>query len=417
MIYNYIVLGIDILDDEFICADHFSDQHLRNFILSGASAQRCKYCETPKACSSLTRLARHIEEGIRSEYEDPYLRGVAYDSDAEFYEDRFPGVHVHSTMQVLESEIEVDEFEILEDISAFFENDYWSELDNMFSLSKHDIMYQGWEAFRYILKHEVRYLFFSESWKEANSVNYGDDINPYLILDEVAGAIERLNLFRKYPLGRFRVFRGRQHDKEINKNARDLGSPPRENARANRMSPSGIPMFYGAFDVTTCELEVVDLSWGNSRITIGEFINLSPLNLIDFGKSSFIPSLFDVDERKHRAVGRFIESFVSDLSIPVSLDDKDHLEYVPTQVVTESLRTFFSRNRKFDGIIYNSVKNPPGKCVVLFCPNGSITDITDSSMENLLSINSNLTEPFVLGLNTRNYFYDIQITPDDSNSE
>ncbi len=362
--------------ETFICAKHITDKEIKKFISNSGAIQFCKYCKKQKHSISIKDLANYIEECIKIEYDDPYSRGAPYDKEAEFYEDRFPGVSVYGTTEILEDEIEVDNWQVIEDLSYNFGNDYWAEIDGIWGPTKSEYMEGGWESFKKILKHKIRFLFFSDSLKSDFDDEYGESLNPYFILDEVGKAIESLNLFRKFHKNKLRVFRGRQHkySETLNK-ASQLGSPPPEIAKANRMSPAGISMFYGAFDIETCEKEIEDNTWKGSTITTGTFTNLKPLILIDFTRLTTIPSLFDKANRHNRAIARFLKSFIRDLSVPVKPDDSVHVDYIPTQVVTEYLRVIVGRAKSVDGIIYNSVKNPGQKCVVLFVENNEITDL------------------------------------------
>src|SRR5262249_23506696 len=59
------------------------------------------------------------------------------------------------------------------------------------------------------------------------------------------------------------------------------------------------------------------------------------------------------------------------LAKPIKKDDREHIEYVPTQVVTEFLRHEFRTEggHRVKGIIYQSARNGKGKCCVLFVRN------------------------------------------------
>jgi hypothetical protein len=52
---------------------------------------------------------------------------------------------------------------------------------------------------------------------------------------------------------------------------------------------------------------------------------------------------------------------------------------VPTQIVTEFLRTMPGFKPPLDGILYNSVQNRGGVCVVLFVDRNEVGETVDSS--------------------------------------
>ncbi len=74
-----------------------------------------------------------------------------------------------------------------------------------------------------------------------------------------------------------------------------------------------------------------------------------------------------------------MNGFISDFERPVSSDGEHHYEYVPTQIVTEFFRSAAGFDHPLDGIIYNSVKNRGGVCVVLFIDRSEVDDVADPS--------------------------------------
>src|SRR5262249_31382258 len=63
----------------------------------------------------------------------------------------------------------------------------------------------------------------------------------------------------------------------------------------------------------------------------------------------------------------FLHSFVQSLAAKVEPGNREHIDYVPTQVVTEWFRGVFEfGNSRLDGILYPSTQNPGGHSVVLF---------------------------------------------------
>jgi hypothetical protein len=64
----------------------------------------------------------------------------------------------------------------------------------------------------------------------------------------------------------------------------------------------------------------------------------------------------------------FLHSFARVVSKPIAHDDRIHVEYVPTQVVTEYFRLEFkaSRGKPISGIRYWSSQHPGHASVVLF---------------------------------------------------
>jgi hypothetical protein len=78
-----------------------------------------------------------------------------------------------------------------------------------------------------------------------------------------------------------------------------------------------------------------------------------------------IPSIF---ERGLRESLDFLHKFASDVSRPFTPDTETHVEYAPTQVVSEYLRHRFRGKGKnpVQGVVYSSAKSKGTKNIVLF---------------------------------------------------
>ncbi|MEO8150261.1 MAG: HEPN-associated N-terminal domain-containing protein [Bacteroidia bacterium] len=355
-----------------ICANHFPDQYVKSFIIESGDTCICEYCPSNTTCVSTWDLARFIEDCIVSEYDNPDNLEYLYNAELGKYYSVYSQLKVYNTTELLEELLPDVDFEILEDISNHFSNNFWASNDSIWGPSQTTFLKNGWEKFKNIIKHKVRFLFFDDTFKYTFHDEADEALNPYLILKELGEGIQKLNLFTAFDGGQLQVFRCRQHNNEepVN-NAFALGSSPSSKAKANRMSPVGISMFYGALDLYTCNDEVLDVNWHNTILTTGCFTNLKALNLIDFTKIKNTHSIFDAANSDNRVLITFIQEFTKDLSIPIKPDDKTHIDYIPTQIGTEYLRYFLN---PIHGIIYNSVKGHGGKCVVLFIENDQITD-------------------------------------------
>ncbi|MCH5684612.1 RES family NAD+ phosphorylase [Niabella sp. W65] len=149
-----------------------------------------------------------------------------------------------------------------------------------------------------------------------------------------------------------------------------MSAPPNKKAvYPNRFSPSGISMFYSAFDIDTAILETISRTDKYKKyVTIAEFEILENQIVVDFNKLPKIPSIFGIRDKKRYYLVLFLYSFVRDITQQITKDGKEHTEYVPTQVVTEFLRYPFNKNRKnkISGIIYPSSQNRNHKSAVFF---------------------------------------------------
>jgi hypothetical protein len=77
-----------------------------------------------------------------------------------------------------------------------------------------------------------------------------------------------------------------------------------------------------------------------------------------------LPDGYDYDPRPRL---NFLHKISGEISRPIARDDRVHVEYVPTQIVTEYVRTAVRINRrKVDGIRYNSSRKNAKTALVLF---------------------------------------------------
>jgi hypothetical protein len=130
-------------------------------------------------------------------------------------------------------------------------------------------------------------------------------------------------------------------------------------------------MFYGSDDIATTVAEIGAHSSRRYAI-LGEFKTTRDLTLLNLADLPSIPSLYNEAGRTPRYYDlMFLRAFAADLGKPITLDGREHIEYVPTQVVTEYLR--FVPENAIDGILYRSAQND-GVCCVLFCDSTGCTD-------------------------------------------
>ena len=227
----------------------------------------------------------------------------------------------------------------------------------------------SWEEFARVVKHRVRYLRFPPGHTDTDD----EGVGPADVLDALA------HIFARYPLvttlnAGTRLFRVRIHNPaKIPKNTvAALGPPPVEHARfSNRMSPAGMSMFYGALDETTAGMETHVRRDGNPvAATVATFELVENLRVVDFTKLPDVPSVFATDEaRFERSAILFLHAFLNDgFAEPIEKDGREHVDYVPSQVVTEYLRYRLAEQlgEPIRGILYPSARKPGGVGCVLF---------------------------------------------------
>jgi hypothetical protein len=150
----------------------------------------------------------------------------------------------------------------------------------------------------------------------------------------------------------------------------NLGPPPSDRAVNSRMSPAGISLFYGAMNQRTARAETFGPVPGSfpEHGTIASWTSTRPLLVLDLTKRLDAPSFYNADASfSYDEVG-FLYDFIADITQPIERDGREHIEYVPSQIVTEYFRTSFRAlgGQRLDGIIYPSARTKRGKCIVIF---------------------------------------------------
>lgn len=354
--------GLYRIPETHCCYRHIHDAAVTKFIKSEAKLGKCSYCGKKTKVISVEKLMFFLMEAVAHFYKDPDefmrpLHGGGYDG------------YVYDGWEVLSDcfLLNIDD-ELIEDIRKSIAYDKgWGDEAEYFG-DEADFLRYHWEYFARVVKHRARYFFSNTN--DLRSTQYR--LKPYDILKDIGKKAIQFKLLKTLESGT-RLYRCRQHrQKEKLTTGASLTSPPAEYAiQANRMSPAGISMFYGAFDQETSIAETIDYT--NEKLsyyTVGAFETKNDLTVIDLSSIPEIPSYFDKSQWQHFYHVVFLHDFVEDLVKPISRDAKVHIEYVPTQVVTEFLRYALKNKAKkrirVDGIIYPSSRINGNKACVLF---------------------------------------------------
>lgn len=368
-----------------VCSNCFDEHGIKKFIEEHATHTKCSYCEESDdevvACD-LDSLIEHILISIRYEWGDPANEGLPY----ETREGGWQVSTVYDTWDLLdEIGLGNKSDKIFEDICNSIHNQEWCER-NPYSLSTDRTLLFGWEKFSDFVKNKARYVFFKAKNKE-HSIDQHDEIDPVDILDALESIIRTIGLVKSIDVNtKIRRVRIVNPDK-ILRTAKELGSPPSELANvANRMSPAGISMFYGAFDTNTAIKETYLPCEKDKKAIVGIFQPTRTLSVVDLSGISSIPSLFDEHEREKRSYVKFLLDFITDFTKPIERSDRAHVEYVPTQIVTEYIRHVFKTEEdgEVDGLIYPSSKNKGKKAVVIFATTEQCIEKDDVSVNDAL---------------------------------
>lgn len=222
----------------------------------------------------------------------------------------------------------------------------------------------SWTHFCDFIKHQRRYFFMGQNRRQRFPE---ETLGPSELLSFIGEKAKENGLVKTLPVG-YAIYRARQQRPNENfASVLDFGPPPAAKAvTSNRMSPAGIVMFYGSDDARTAVAEIDD----NPKlgIVVGTFRTTREATVLDLTnlprRLGFFEQQADSSETDRYALD-FLHSFVKNMAAKIETKSREHVDYVPTQVVTEWFRTHF-RDAALDGIIYMSAQRAGGRSLVLF---------------------------------------------------
>lgn len=350
-----------------VCVNCFDEPGIRELITGRSDSSICSYCDPEKkhpACS-FNDVMEHIVSSLNQYWTDPGNAGLYYESA----EGGWQGHEILNSYELFLNYIDlgVDNGELLDDICTALVNNDWVPCDP-YSLRDNEVMIIGWDNFCRFVKNTARYFFLNTKNKNYDPDQH-DEIDPIQILDILGDLIKKQNLITTIDPGtevrRVRITK----INESLETARDLGSPPTKFANLpNRMSPAGISMFYGAFDIETAIQETYKPCNEDKKAICGIFTPVRPLIMIDLSRNITIPTIFQKWSPRSRHDLQFLNDFLTDFTKPIDRENSAHIDYVPTQIVTEYFRHIFeiSDGVRADGVIYPSSKEGGNQAMVIF---------------------------------------------------
>ncbi|MDV7419099.1 RES domain-containing protein [Acinetobacter baumannii] len=340
-----------------ICYECVKDKYLAKVILENSVSKKCSYCDKKfrsKKAATYNFIMNKIYQTIFNYYGNADNLNIPFD-EGEWV--------VGSTS------IEDVLFEINPGWDDNFSIDLANSADPWLYLVKHskgdwleipesETLLYSWDSFKNQILYKTRYLFLNEP-----NDDFAD--NQIIPVSSMLNALEKLcielNLIKTVKKNSF-FYRVRSHSKEESFSEFDhMGVAPLRIATAGRMNPAGIPYFYIADSSLTAKLEVIK---DQEHWSCAKFKLKKDIEVIDFSYLPEIPSIFEIEKYENRQKIIFLHDLVEDMSKPVGPDEKDHIDYIPTQVVSEFFRYRFKPIVK--GIKYKSVKNPKGLNIAFF---------------------------------------------------
>lgn len=107
---------------------------------------------------------------------------------------------------------------------------------------------------------------------------------------------------------------------------------------------------------------------------------------VDLTEIPELPSIFNVDKRSERDALIFLKSFVAAIAAPIAKDGRQHVDYVPSQIMCEYLyqKMNLGTGKRIGALLYPSSLDPGGVNIVIFPPRSVLDD-----WESLIEFRSN----------------------------
>lgn len=347
-----------------VCAACIGEGELKAFVRAADGPRGCTFCGRKDSPTiEIDVLGDHVRERLEQYfgYADDQL---PYDSG----EGGYLGLH-WDTYELLFDQVGVDlprdgNGALRHALTGAVSDQTWCEY-SWVRLEEDQALVFSWEAFCEVVKHQRRFFFHQlEGDKDDSQI-----LAPQEILDEILGIAAELALVIDLPAGE-KLYRARASRRML-RTASELGPPPRDRSlQSNRMNPPGIPMFYGGSSRRCAVAEV-----RASTAYVGTFVTTKALRILDLSSLPDVPSVFSGANRRTRLTIKFLHQFQEAISAPVARDELTHVDYIPTQIVSEYLRFSSVGGAPVMGIKYPSVALPGSRNTVLFVDQGGIEGI------------------------------------------
>lgn len=320
--HGYWPLDGEVCDECILDGDlkAVHSQHLRD--------GSCHYCGTDDVrVAPASIIQEHIMDCLLESYEQLDDASVPYNGREGGYL-----IDHDSGYEIVSGEVGCavgDEF--LEGLAQAAADSEWVKRDWAI-LHPFDRLKGGWSGFCHTVRHHLRFSFAFEPETEEG---HPDSTSPLGTLEEIGHVVESFGLIRMVPAGT-EVIRVRVDASSRYSGIDELGAPPHRYAKANRMSPAGISMFYGALDYDTAVKE----TWDGKKAAVcskATFRTKQDLRVVDFTQLPAVPGYWSKPGRNRLAALRFLHDLVKDFSQPVDRNTSVDLHYTPTQVVAEYL--------------------------------------------------------------------------------
>ncbi len=341
---------------KYVCRGCIGNKDYKIFIREQREVlTTCSYCKYRRICISLDSLADKIDDEYRSNYELKDFGDSPSDIISEMLE--LDGLQELSD-DLVAILAERESRDISQGADAFYDNGslYGQNGENNYGNALDHI--ESWDYFCSKIMHKTR--FFNNELIEGLNSLFSELDNFEYEYKKPIRVIEPSDLEATFYRARYAT----GSLENIYSNPRiELGPPPASFASSGRMNPVGVSVFYGAFEPKTCIAEI--------RVPVGEIALSGQFKLEKQITVLDLTVLNEIQEPRnpHYADDNqwgllyFLRHFSSEISKPVQSHNA-HLEYLPTQALSEYLAYHFQP--RIDAIIYPSTQtNGKGRNIVI----------------------------------------------------
>jgi hypothetical protein len=367
-------------ENMYVCSNCFSDPYIREFVKKHAIQGTCNYCdpEEESKCevAPIDLVLEYIERCVWKKYTDAENVRLSFDSSGMDAKDLVAELDVLSDIDGAFRE----ELELLlgkDDDKKWLSESFYDENTTC------EIFEKSWNQFKLLVKRKSRFVFSQIKRDTSGMDHWEEQIDPHSILQWIHSMVSEFNLISELPKDA-NLYRVRAESDQYFSGLDELGTAPTRTAKyANRMSPAGIPMFYASDHEETAIAEVWNKKIG-VKLSIGKFRTKQPCQILDLCNLPPVPSIFkeNVTLDQINALS-FLHQFTKDISKPVIKSQTEHIDYVPTQIMTEYFRYIYRTPDKHSlmGIRYPSAHT--GKpCYVMFWGHKEDKDINPDVLSN-----------------------------------
>ncbi|WP_458682731.1 RES family NAD+ phosphorylase [Prescottella equi] len=368
--------GYADVSGRYVCARCLTPEALDVLAPNLIEDEPCTFCSAAGPTVDFETFMTKFMYMIGRQYGDAHAQGVLV-IDGEYFAKVWSGDEIADA----HSDLALTNADAITFVREALDGDrVWAYRDGL--EPPDEAMRFAWSRLSDTVKYRQRYIFLSEE-----DGGRPDELSPRQYLEKLDQIIHDNAMTLTLPKGS-EIYRVRPYDatRDFPLVAAELGSAPADLAGPNRMSPAGISMFYGSENLDTAIAETTNGRTAPA-VAVGRWRTVQDLHLVDLTKEIPRSNLFaaahgaDSDFETHFN-GSYLRRFAEEIAAPIR-PGIPHIEYVPTQVVTEYLR--FARHGAYDGIRFNSAKNGQPN-YVLFAHALQCADAGDAHLSTVVEL-------------------------------